>query len=95
MHSDTMGKKSLVRLRGPLKHNVDGRYAVCTLDKMIAALTSALIGFSVSVFLIKELAEKLDSERPRSPIDRDTPDELLTEEERVRVPRYLKSLMLW
>ncbi|XP_003737663.1 protein phosphatase inhibitor 2 [Galendromus occidentalis] len=32
----------------------------------------------------EELAEKLDSERPRSPIDRDTPDELLTEEERVR-----------
>jgi len=32
----------------------------------------------------EELAEKLDAERPRSPIDRDTPDELLTEEERVR-----------
>lgn len=41
----------------------------------------------VTLFLFsirQELAEKLgDAERPRSPIDRDTPDEFLTEEERV------------
>lgn len=34
---------------------------------------------------LEELAEKLgDAERPRSPIDRDTPDEMLTEAERIR-----------